>query len=46
MAKPLALTTGETRGYRGPDIAIQTWLRRNELKLPAFYLLGDRELSQ
>ena len=42
MAKPLALTTGEPAGI-GPDIAIQTWLRRNELKLPAFYLLGDRD---
>ena len=42
MAKPLALTTGEPAGI-GPDIAIQAWLRRNELKLPAFYLLGDRD---
>jgi 4-hydroxythreonine-4-phosphate dehydrogenase len=42
MAKPLALTTGEPAGI-GPDITIQTWLRRNELKLPAFYLLGDRD---
>jgi 4-hydroxythreonine-4-phosphate dehydrogenase len=43
MAKPLALTLGEPAGI-GPDIAIQAWLRRNELKLPAFYLLGDRDL--
>jgi 4-hydroxythreonine-4-phosphate dehydrogenase len=42
MAKPLALTTGEPSGI-GPDITIQAWLRRNELKLPAFYLLGDRD---
>jgi 4-hydroxythreonine-4-phosphate dehydrogenase len=42
MAKPLALTTGEPAGI-GPDITIQAWLRRNELKLPAFYLLGDRD---
>jgi 4-hydroxythreonine-4-phosphate dehydrogenase len=42
MAKPLALTLGEPAGI-GPDIAIEAWLRRNELKLPAFYLLGDRE---
>jgi 4-hydroxythreonine-4-phosphate dehydrogenase len=41
MAKPLALTTGEPAGI-GLDITIQAWLRRNELKLPAFYLLGDR----
>jgi 4-hydroxythreonine-4-phosphate dehydrogenase len=42
MAKPLALTIGEPAGI-GPDITIQAWLRRNELKLPAFYLLGDRD---
>ena len=42
MAKPLALTLGEPAGI-GPDITIQAWLRRNELKLPAFYLLGDRD---
>src|SRR6202158_1808665 len=43
MAKPLALTTGEPAGI-GPDITIKAWLRRNELNLPAFYLLGDRDL--
>src|ERR1700733_14105637 len=42
MAKPLALTSGEPAGI-GPDITIQAWLRRSELKLPAFYLLGDRD---
>jgi 4-hydroxythreonine-4-phosphate dehydrogenase len=41
MSKPLALTTGEPAGI-GPDIAIAAWLRRNELQLPPFYLLGDR----
>jgi 4-hydroxythreonine-4-phosphate dehydrogenase len=41
MSKPLALTSGEPAGI-GPDIAIAAWLRRNELKLPPFYLLGDR----
>jgi 4-hydroxythreonine-4-phosphate dehydrogenase len=40
MVKPLALTLGEPAGI-GPDIAIKAWLGRNELKLPAFYLLGD-----
>jgi 4-hydroxythreonine-4-phosphate dehydrogenase len=40
MAKPLALTMGEPAGI-GPDITLQAWLRRNELKLPAFYLVGD-----
>ena len=43
MAKPLALTSGEPAGI-GPDITIKAWLRRNELKLPAFYLLGDPDL--
>ena len=42
MVKPLALTLGEPAGV-GPDIAIKAWLSRNELKLPAFYLLGDRD---
>src|SRR5882757_4116583 len=41
MAKPLALTSGEPAGI-GPDIAITAWLRRNELGLPPFYLLGDQ----
>jgi 4-hydroxythreonine-4-phosphate dehydrogenase len=40
MAKPIALTSGEPAGI-GPDITIKAWLRRKELKLPAFYLLGD-----
>jgi 4-hydroxythreonine-4-phosphate dehydrogenase len=38
--KILALTSGEPAGI-GPDITIKAWLRRNELKLPAFYWLGD-----
>ena len=42
MAKPLALTLGEPAGI-GPDIAIAAWLRRDELGLPPFYLLGDRD---
>lgn len=44
-AKPLALalTLGEPAGI-GPDIAIAAWLRRRELNLPAFYLLGDEAL--
>jgi 4-hydroxythreonine-4-phosphate dehydrogenase len=42
MAKPLALTTGEPAGI-GLDITIEAWLRRKELKLPSFYLLGDSD---
>jgi 4-hydroxythreonine-4-phosphate dehydrogenase len=40
MAKPLALTSGEPAGI-GPDITLEAWLRRAELKLPPFYVLGD-----
>jgi len=47
MASPpatsLALTLGEPSGI-GPDITIAAWLRRRELQLPAFYLLGDEAL--
>jgi len=43
MTKPLALTLGEPAGI-GPDITIKAWLRRHELKLPPFYLLGDSDL--
>jgi 4-hydroxythreonine-4-phosphate dehydrogenase len=43
MATPLALTFGEPAGI-GPDITLKAWLRREELKLPAFYLLGDCDL--
>ena len=40
MTKPLALTLGEPAGI-GPDIAVAAWLRRRELGLPVFYLIGD-----
>jgi 4-hydroxythreonine-4-phosphate dehydrogenase len=43
MAKPLVLTTGEPAGI-GPDITLKAWLRRDELQLPPFYVLGDRDL--
>jgi 4-hydroxythreonine-4-phosphate dehydrogenase len=39
--KPLVLTLGEPAGI-GPDIALSAWLRRDELKLPPFYLAGDQ----
>ena len=41
QTRPLALTSGEPAGI-GPDIALAAWLRRQELDLPSFYLLGDR----
>ncbi|MGL4263842.1 MAG: 4-hydroxythreonine-4-phosphate dehydrogenase PdxA, partial [Afipia sp.] len=40
MTRALALTIGEPAGI-GPDIAIAAWLKRRELDLPAFYLIGD-----
>ncbi|WGD48991.1 4-hydroxythreonine-4-phosphate dehydrogenase PdxA [Bradyrhizobium sp. CB1650] len=43
VAKPLALTLGEPAGI-GADITIAAWLKRRELNLPAFYLLGDEAL--
>jgi 4-hydroxythreonine-4-phosphate dehydrogenase len=40
MPRPLALTLGEPAGI-GPDITLAAWLRRDELALPAFYVVGD-----
>ena len=45
MIKPLALTIGEPAGI-GPDIAIAAWLKRHELQLPPFYLVGDAALIE
>ncbi|HEY0218769.1 MAG TPA: 4-hydroxythreonine-4-phosphate dehydrogenase PdxA [Afipia sp.] len=39
---PVALTLGEPAGI-GPDIAIASWLRRHDFKLPPFYLICDRK---
>jgi 4-hydroxythreonine-4-phosphate dehydrogenase len=39
---PLALTLGEPAGI-GPDLTIQLWRRRGELRLPVFYLIADPE---
>ena len=39
-AKPLALTFGEPAGI-GPEIALASWLKRDQAALPPFYLLGD-----
>jgi len=40
MTGPLALTLGEPAGI-GPDITLAAWLRRAELELPPFYVVGD-----
>jgi len=37
---PLALTLGEPAGI-GPDLTLMAWLRRAELSLPPFFLVGD-----
>jgi len=42
VALPLALTLGEPAGI-GPDLTIQLWHRRAELRLPAFYIIADPE---
>jgi 4-hydroxythreonine-4-phosphate dehydrogenase len=42
VALPLALTLGEPAGI-GPDLTIQLWHRRAELRLPAFYIISDPE---
>jgi 4-hydroxythreonine-4-phosphate dehydrogenase len=40
MSRPLALTLGEPAGI-GSDITLAVWLRREELKLPPFYIVAD-----
>ena len=40
MSQPLALTLGEPAGI-GPDITLAAWVRRRELDLPPFYVIGD-----
>jgi 4-hydroxythreonine-4-phosphate dehydrogenase len=40
MSRPLALTLGEPAGI-GPDITLMVWARRQELKLPVFYVVAD-----
>jgi 4-hydroxythreonine-4-phosphate dehydrogenase len=43
MTRPLVLTLGEPAGI-GPDITLAAWCRRDELSLPAFYVLADPDL--
>ena len=40
FSRPLALTQGDPAGI-GPDITLMAWLRRRELGLPPFFLIGD-----
>jgi 4-hydroxythreonine-4-phosphate dehydrogenase len=39
---PLAMTLGEPAGI-GPDLALAAWMKRRELDLPAFYLIGPAD---
>ena len=39
-ARPIALTMGEPAGV-GAEIAMKAWMRRDELRLPPFFLLDD-----
>ncbi len=40
FSRPLALSQGDPAGI-GPDITLMAWLRRRELGLPPFFLIGD-----
>ncbi|TCU11016.1 4-hydroxythreonine-4-phosphate dehydrogenase PdxA [Rhizobium sullae] len=43
FSRPLALTQGDPAGV-GPDITLMAWLRRRELGLPPFFLIGDPDV--
>ncbi|WP_337266501.1 4-hydroxythreonine-4-phosphate dehydrogenase PdxA [Oryzifoliimicrobium ureilyticus] len=40
ISRPLAVSQGDPAGI-GPDIALTAWLRRHELGLPSFLVVGD-----
>jgi 4-hydroxythreonine-4-phosphate dehydrogenase len=39
-AAPIAVTQGEPAGI-GPEITLQAWLRRQQMGLPPFFVVGD-----
>jgi 4-hydroxythreonine-4-phosphate dehydrogenase len=43
FSRPLALTQGDPAGV-GPDVTLMAWLRRRELGLPPFFLIGDSDV--
>ncbi|MBY5831633.1 4-hydroxythreonine-4-phosphate dehydrogenase PdxA [Rhizobium ruizarguesonis] len=43
FSRPLALSQGDPAGI-GPDITLMAWLRRRELGLPPFFLIGDSDV--
>ena len=44
FSRPLALSQGDPAGI-GPDITLMAWLRRRELGLPPFFLIGDPDVA-
>ena len=42
---PIAVSLGDPSGI-GPDIAIAAWLQRDEVPLPAFFVVGDPAVLQ
>lgn len=43
MAKPLALSLGDPAGI-GPELIAEAWTRRNEERLPPFFVCGGTEV--
>ncbi|MGO7917304.1 hypothetical protein ACC702_38550, partial [Rhizobium ruizarguesonis] len=43
FSRPLALSQGDPAGI-GPEITLMAWLRRRELGLPPFFLIGDPDV--
>ncbi|WP_434733800.1 4-hydroxythreonine-4-phosphate dehydrogenase PdxA [Rhizobium sp. YTUHZ044] len=43
FSRPLALSQGDPAGI-GPDITLMAWLRRREIGLPPFFLIGDPDV--
>jgi 4-hydroxythreonine-4-phosphate dehydrogenase len=41
--KPVAVTMGDPSGI-GPDITIQTWMKRKELTVPNFVYIGSEDV--
>lgn len=43
FSRPLAVSQGDPAGI-GPDVTLMAWLRRRELGLPPFFLIGDPDV--
>ncbi len=42
---PIAISIGDPAGI-GPEIIVKSWLKRNELALPVFFILGSADILQ